>query len=369
MKTFQLIQRQQLRGAEVFASQLAAHLANLGHETVIVSLYAGEAQLPFNGRKKSIGAVARKRFFDFSAWRRLAKMIRQEDPDIIQANAGDTLKYAVFSKIFFGWRQPIVFRNASTISLYITNYRLKIWNKLFFLFAKKIISVSNASAADFKNVFPGFQHKVLPIPIGIENEVMNAWHTEKARVKYRDNYTNSNPVFIHVGGFTYEKNHEELISIFEGIVKSIPSANLYLVGDGPLRKNIENIIFKKGLSNKVKMFGFQKNVLPLISEADVLLLPSIIEGLPAVILEAFFCRTPVVAYNVGGISEIVISDETGYLIEKGRTNEFINAALQALQDVDKNKYLEENAYTLATTQYSNKKIAERFLGAYETLIG
>lgn len=178
--------------------------------------------------------------WDIKAWRRLAQLIKKEKPDIIQANAGDTLKYAVFSKLFFRWKQPIVFRNASTISLYIKSTPAKLLNGFFFRFAKKIISVSNTSAKDFERLFPQYKNRIVTIPVGIEEATQqNEGATENPLAGA------GNPAIVHVGGFTYEKNHTGLLNIFEGILKKQPAATLHCVGDGPLKKSIEELVQQK----------------------------------------------------------------------------------------------------------------------------
>jgi len=103
----------------MFASQLATHMNQQGHEAILVFVFPGTAALPFNGKMLHLDGNAKNRLWDVKAWKKLARIIQEEKPDIIQANAGDTLKYAAFSKMLYRWKQPIVFRNASTISLYI----------------------------------------------------------------------------------------------------------------------------------------------------------------------------------------------------------------------------------------------------------
>ncbi len=121
MKIMHLVQKPQLRGAEMFASQLATNCTEKGVESFMTFLYKGSSQLPFDGTKYYLDRPQGKKFFDWKGWKELANIIKLEKPHIVQANAGDTLKYAIFSKLFFGWKQPVVFRNASTISLYIKN--------------------------------------------------------------------------------------------------------------------------------------------------------------------------------------------------------------------------------------------------------
>ncbi|THU34089.1 glycosyltransferase family 4 protein [Niastella caeni] len=345
----------------MFASQLATHINENGHRAILVFVYPGNAPLPFTGETKHLNGSPKKRMWDLKAWRKLAQIIREEKPDVIQANAGDTLKYAVFSKLFFKWKQPIVFRNASTISLYIKTAPAKILNGFFFRYASKVVSVSKTSATDFAKLFPQFKSRIVTVPIGIEETDFN----KAGEVNPLQGA--SKPVLVHVGGFTYEKNHVRLIEIFEGIRKQQPGASLHFVGSGPLKQQIEDLVKQKGLEQQVRFYGFRNDAMQFIKNADALLLPSIIEGLPGVILEAFYCKTPVVAYDVGGIGEVVINNKTGRLVQKDNEEAFVNNVLATLNNTSENQQLVQNAWELVMSEYLNTGIAGKFLEVYNSL--
>lgn len=363
MTILHLVQKPQMRGAEIFAAQLANHTRGHGHKVIMVSLFPGSSQLPFDGQTISLGGKPGHRLWNITAWWRLARIIKQEKPDIIQANAGDTLKYAVFSKLIFRWKQPIIFRNASTISLYIKTRPAKIWNGFLFRYTDKIVSVSKASASDFMRLFPKCKDRIVIVPIGIEESPV-----KEKKDPALHNGSGLFPVLVHVGGFTYEKNHIRLIAIFQDLLTLYPRARLHLVGDGPLRKDIEEIVRQKRLSSAIRFYGVQKNVMQLIAEADVLLLPSIIEGLPGVILEAFYCKIPVVAYDVGGVGEVLINNDTGHLVKKGDESAFVNAIRQVIENKEDENILVQNAYQLVVSGYLNKWIARRFINVYESVV-
>jgi glycosyltransferase involved in cell wall biosynthesis len=347
----------------MFASQLATHLNANGHRAILVFVFPGSAPLPFTGETKHLQGSPAKRMWDIKAWRNLAQLIKEVQPDVVQANAGDTLKYAVFSKLLFRWKQPIVFRNASTISLYIKTTPAKWLNGFFFRFAKKIASVSNTSAADFARLFPKYKTRIETIPIGIE-EIHDSG-TGNAR-PLQDA---SRPVLVHVGGFTYEKNHLRLIAMFEKIHQQLPNASLHCIGSGPLQQQVEQLVEQKGLQQHVKLYGFRNDAMQFIRNADVLLLPSIIEGLPGVILEAFYCKTPVVAYDVGGIGEVVINNKTGRLVQKNNEAAFISKVLETLANAAPgNELMVQNAWQLVMDNYLNTGIAQRFVTLYKSVI-
>src|SRR5680860_63566 len=291
MRILQLIQKTQTRGAEMFTCQLSNNLIEKGHQVKIVSLFEGKAKLPFNGEIYSLNAYLKNRFLDISAWRKLSKIIREFKPDIIQANAGDTLKYMVFSKILFGWKVPIVSRNASEVGRYLNSPFQKGINAFFYKNFEYVISVSQASEKDILSHFPFLSGKTTVIPVGLET----ISEIKKIVLKPEDCQH-----IVHVGGFTFEKNHVGVLRIFQAIVNSNQKVHLHLVGDGPLKPMIEKEVNNMKLNSNITFYGFVDNPLSYIKAADVFILPSIIEGLPAVILEAMYCEIPVIAYNVGG---------------------------------------------------------------------
>ena len=356
MRILQIIQQKQYRGAEIFACQLSSHLINLGHKVQIVSIYDGDALLPFKNKIPTLSNQDFNRYLDLKGWKKLADIIEGFKPDIIQANAADTLKYAVFSKLIYKWKIPIIYRNASTSSYYIKNQFSKFINSFLLRNVDRIISVSHASKRDLNGVFPFTKNKTVVVPIGIDpiktEETDIAFSTKKVNI-------------IHVGSFTREKNHRGLLSIFKKLNALNQNYFLHLIGEGPLRNIMEEEVRQLDLLDSVKFYEGVRNPLPFISAADILVLPSNIEGLPAVLLEAMFCKTPVVAYNVGGILEIV-SSQTGSLIKKDDEDDFVKAVLETLENPNLKQL--ETAHKMVIKDYMNEEIALRFVGVYEVVM-
>jgi glycosyltransferase involved in cell wall biosynthesis len=352
LKILQIIQKPQLRGVEIFTCQLSNHLIAIGHEVTVLSVYPGDAILPFKGKLKTLNRPLSLRRMDFKGWKLLAKYISKENPDIVQANAGDTLKYAALSKLIFRWKAPIIFRNASVVSAYIRSAPVLLYNRILYKQVSHVISVSHHSKNDLEKLFPFLENKTTVIPIGVE--------LHDANISTPDiNY------ILHVGGFTFEKNHEGLLRIFSSLLAENPNLELWLIGNGPLRTQLEAKVNFLNLSSKVRFLGAKMNVTELMKSAKVLVLPSIIEGLPAVILEAFSQKTPVVAYDVGGISE-VLTEETGWLVNAGDEPKFAKAVIETMNPSE-SKIRTGNAYTLVKESFQNLNIASRFLSVYNRI--
>lgn len=105
-------------------------------------------------------------------------------------------------------------------------------------------------------------------------------------------------VIGHVGRFCEQKNHAFLIEIFEKCLEYRENAVLLLVGDGPLKENIERIVKKKGIQDRVKFLCIRNDVNYLLQAFDVLVLPSLFEGLPIIGIEAQASGLPLVVSDV-----------------------------------------------------------------------
>lgn len=354
MIVFQLIQKPQKRGAEIFAAQLSEQLQKLGHKVVLISLFEGECDLPFSGEIIHLNRPLSKRWYDFAGWRKLAQLVKEYKPDLVQCNAGDTLKFAVLSKQIFGWKSSIIARNASTVSGYIKSQSTKMINEFLYSKTDAIISVSEHSKNDLNKLFPATKNKTTVISIGVEKQIIH-------KVDWKNNNEASHNI-VHIGGFTFEKNHKGLLTIWKLFLKKEPNAVLHLLGDGPLREEIESLVELEGLQSTVLFYGWVANPLDYIAKADMLVLPSIIEGLPGVLLEAMYCKTVVVANNVGGISEVVKPYETGFLAEKGDDERFASLMKNAI-DLKTNAF-SDKAHNLVEENFSNEYIAKQFEKTY-----
>ncbi len=355
MKILQLIHKPQNRGAETFACQLSHHLTKLGHEVKIVAVYSGNAQLPYSPKIETLNGSTGKRIIDIPAWKNLSQIIKDFRPDILQANSGDTLKYAVLSKIFFKWNTPIISRNASEVGRYLNSFFQKKLNKFLYLNVDLVISVSQASKKDIISHFPFLSGKTEVIPVGLE---------QKSEIRAVELLPEGKKHIVHVGGFSFEKNHSGLLNILALVLQKQPDVHLHLIGDGPLREDIIKKVDDRRLSSKVSFYGFIPDSLPYIKSADILVLPSIIEGLPGVLLEAMYCRTPVIAYNVGGISEIIDSN-TGMMIEKGEEKKFAHGVTEILDGPDVRQI--ELAHQMIVENFMNQHLALEFVKCYQKI--
>ncbi len=363
MKILQIIQKPQFRGAEIFACQLSVELIKLGHDVDILFLTGNEDEiLPFQLKFIYLKANLKRRFWDFKAYNKLNLIIKNGDYDIVQANAADTLKYSAISKYLYNWKAKLVYRNANKIGDFLNNKAKRIVNGFFVKKIDLVASVSERCKNDFLESFPFFRKNIAYLPIGVNLEKTTHYNSFLEIGLPFDSFN----VFIHVGSFVPEKNHIGLLSIFKKYLEYDENAKLILVGEGKLMTEIAKIVKEEQLDKNIVMLGKRADVLKILPLCKALLLPSLIEGLPGVVLESMLSKTAVIANNVGGIGEVVISNETGFLVKKGDSTGFVNAIKYSV--LKQSATLINNAYIFINNNFNNNKIAQKFETEYIKLL-
>lgn len=122
------------------------------------------------------------------------------------------------------------------------------------------------------------------------------------------------PIILGAGRLSPEKGFAVLVEAAGHLVRQQPAARLVVCGDGPDRAMLERRVAACGLRDRVRFPGFRSDLDGLLPWADVVVLPSLTEGLPNVALEAAAAGVPVVATAVGGTPEVVLNGQTGFLV-------------------------------------------------------
>jgi len=142
---------------------------------------------------------------------------------------------------------------------------------------------------------------------------------------------NGERILIHVSNFRKVKRTEDVVKIFAIVNKEMPS-KLLLIGDGPERRNAEELTRALDLEDDVRFLGKQDAIEELMAVADLFLIPSEKESFGLAALEAMACEVPVISTNAGGLPEVNIHGETGYLSDVGNVEEMGYYAVSILKD-------------------------------------
>lgn len=152
--------------------------------------------------------------------------------------------------------------------------------------------------------------------------------------------------------------------IIDAFIKLLESSNknaqLLIVGSGPEYNNLKSCVDKK-FSNNIKFLGFIENVYGVLENADIFVLPSRFETFPLSIIEALSCGLPIVATKTGGLSELVINDTNGFLVDFGDTEKLISSIKRLMIDLDLRKKFSLESYNHYQNNYTSDVFKYKFL--------
>jgi N-acetyl-alpha-D-glucosaminyl L-malate synthase BshA len=165
---------------------------------------------------------------------------------------------------------------------------------------------------------------------------------------------------IHMSNFRPVKRIDRVMQVFERIARHVP-ARLLLVGDGPELATAHRLGRELGVSAQVELLGAQEAIIPLLSVADVFLLPSAQESFGLAALEAMACEVPVVASNVGGLPEVIEHGVTGFLHPQDDVEGMAASAVAVLTDAT----LRDRIVRAAARQVRERFCTDRVVPMYE----
>ncbi|MEM8907006.1 MAG: N-acetyl-alpha-D-glucosaminyl L-malate synthase BshA [Bacteroidota bacterium] len=142
---------------------------------------------------------------------------------------------------------------------------------------------------------------------------------------------NGERILVHTSNFRKVKRVDDVIHIFKKVHGQIPS-KLLLIGDGPERRNLEELCRQIGLCEEIRFLGKQDAVEELLAVADLFLIPSESESFGLAALEAMACEVPVISSNTGGLPEVNLQGETGFLSDVGDVEAMAQNSIRILSN-------------------------------------
>ncbi len=170
-------------------------------------------------------------------------------------------------------------------------------------------------------------------------------------------------VLVHVSNFRLVKRVPDVIRIFHEVRKKVPS-KLLLVGDGPDRSGCELLVRELQIQDHVRFLGKQQELVPILSASDLMLMPSQSESFGLSALEAMACEVPVVSSSVGGLPELQVHGETGYIAEIGDIDRMARYAVELLTNEPKHALFRAACRRRAVEQFDVHIIVNEYESYY-----
>ena len=354
MKILQIMPAMELAGAQTMLENLIGELIKYKDVKVeVVSFYNTKSAITDRLERKGIKIhyLNKKKGPDISIFFKLCYIIKKFSPDVIHTHIY-TLSYVFLSLKLMGMSKKI--RIIHTIhNVAEKEVPPKIQKLYNIYFHKKNIIPVAISEQVHKSVISRYNLKEEEVPI-----IYNGIDLKKCRIK--GNYKFNN-FLLHVGRFSEQKNHEELIESFGKCLQINSKLKLYLVGIGEKKDLIEKKVRNMKLENHVIFVGALSSCYEIMNKADIFLLPSKWEGMPMTLIEAMATGLPCVAYPIGGIPDIIEDNITGLLPKN--VEELSECILKLSNNEKLRKKIGRNAQKFSVL-FSSENMCNRYLKLY-----
>jgi len=202
----------------------------------------------------------------------------------------------------------------------------------------------------------------------IHNFIDNVEFKPKDNCQYRKRFApNGEKILIHTSNFRPVKRVPDTIRVLEIVKKQIPT-KLILVGDGPDRSETERLARDLGLQDDVFFLGKQDSISEILNAADIFLMPSQSESFGLSALEAMACGLPVVSSSIGGLPELILHNETGYIAEFADAERMAKYTIDLLKNEKKYNIFSKNSRDRAVNVFDKSLIVPQYEAYYEKVL-
>lgn len=292
---------------------------------------------------------------------KLAKLLRKERPDILHTHNTHAFMDGTLASLLS--RIPAKIHTDHARSFPDSRHYMIAENLCSRVF-DRVIAVSNHSKSQLVH-YEGIK----PSKIDVIYNGVNFDTTLATGLSVREELgiTPATPLIGTISRLTAQKGTRYLLEAIPAIVEQCPRAEFLIVGDGDQREKLEQQSRSLGIDRIIHFVGYQKAVDRYIEALDLFAMPSIWEGMPLGLLEVLSMGKPVVATSVGGIPEVIVDQETGYLVPPENASTLANTIIQAIGN--------PSLKTMATAgqerykQYFQERVmVANYENLYETLI-
>jgi glycosyltransferase involved in cell wall biosynthesis len=204
---------------------------------------------------------------------------------------------------------------------------------------------------------------------GIETDLFRPEAMAEKRLFIREEFSIGDVELVigSVGRLVWQKGFEFFLQSMPALLRDVPSARFILVGEGPLRKTLEEQAASLDLGTKLLFTGQRNDIGDLMAAMDMVIIPSLLEGFPMVTLEAMAMEKPIIATAIDGITEQITDGCEGLLIPPRNPPALAMAMRRLANDPTGRRALGIAARRRVVRDFSVQRMIADTLGVYETL--
>lgn len=355
-------------GAEVLVDKMIRESSEQFRCMVAVLDDIGEIGTQLQADGFVVKHLHRQPGIDRGSAKRLRSFADENRVDILHAHQYTPFFQAMLSRGFLG-RRPVLFTEHGRHFPDLPSRKRSVVNRLLLNRRDRLVGVGGAvrQALIDNEGLPA--RRVEVVYNGVDLQALAAGDTsQRDELRASFGFTETDFVAIQVARLHELKDHLTAIATIDEARKQNPSIKLLIVGEGDERHSIENEIQRRNLSNHVVLAGNRNDIANLLTATDCFLMTSISEGIPLTIIEAMAANLPVVSTAVGGIPEMIVHGESGFLSTAKDNVDLAKHLVQLSKDVTLCHTVAAAGHTQAKQKFSIQNMLSRYSDIYMEMI-
>jgi L-malate glycosyltransferase len=358
-----------IAGAEVLVAETIRRLGSLIGPVILCLDDVG----PLGERMRTEGievlSFDRRPGLDFSVAVRMGREIRARSLQVLHAHQYTPFFYAALAARFSRIRPRVIFTEHGRHYPDVVSTRRRVLNRLVFdRLADAVNAVCGFSARSLseRDGFAGDRIEVIENGIDL---VRYGPSPDRSAARLKLGVDPGRRYITTIARFHPVKDHRTLLRAFVGVTQARPDVDLLLVGDGPLRSELEAFARELRVDTRVRFMGVRDDVADILRATDLFALTSVSEAASITLLEAMACEVPVVVTAVGGNPEIVRDGVDGLMAARGDAPGIATAMLELLDNPGRARALGQSAGERVRTHYGIDRTVGRYYELYAGLAG
>lgn len=295
---------------------------------------------------------------NFRAYRKLKDVISKGEYDLIHCNTpvgGILTRFAARKEdgeVLYTAHGFHFYKGAPLVN-WIIYYPIE---KMMAHFTDKLITINSEDYQLAKSKFKCPVYRIHGTGIDTEKyknvsekELENIW--KKRQLKKKN-------IILCTGELNKNKNQSTIISAMQMVVEKIPDTVLLLAGNGPERENLNHQISSLGLKENVKLIGYRTDLQKFVRLSDIVVSASLREGLGLNLVEAMYCKKPIIAANNRGHRELISNGENGFIVMPKDSVGFANKIIELCNNPNKRKEMGEKGYKRSIPYWDTNVLKE-----------
>jgi len=328
IKVMRIITRLNIGGPAFHTILLTSHLNHNRFESILVkgSEEKDEGDMDELAKSKKVEPIYVKELCrkislrkDLLTFWKLYRIIKREKPDIVHTHTAKAGTLGRLAAKLAGASTIVHTFHGHVFHSYFGAVKTEVFiiiERLLALLTTQIVTVSPSQKEELLRYKIAPRKKVICIPLGLELDLFLETEKEKGQLRTELSLDQNHKLVGIIARLVPVKGHSFLLAAAQMIIPIFPQVKFLVVGDGPLRKELEDLADQLGIQRNVIFLGFRKDLSKIYADLDVVVLTSLNEGLPVAVIEGMAAAKPVVAFDVGGVKDLVEDKVTGVLVPK-----------------------------------------------------